>query len=162
MSDFSFTTKLEKLPTNLSYTALFLPYELMAQLPEKGRVRVAGKINGVTPFNLAILNLKEGPKYFMIGSQLRREAKIKEGDLVQVSFQLVDSELLEIPEEFKEALLIDEEAAVIFDSFTTGYKRSLMHYITSAKSIDTRIKRSLELIEKAKYGELNTFNKPSL
>jgi hypothetical protein len=77
MSDFSFTTKLEKRPTNLSYTALFLPYELMAQIPEKGRVRVAGKINGVTPFNLAILNLKEGPKYFMIGSQLRRDAKIK-------------------------------------------------------------------------------------
>jgi len=150
MTDYSFTTKLEKLPTNLTYTALFLPYEMVAQLPEKGRVRVAGKINGVTPFNLAILNLKEGPKYLMIGSQLRREAKIKEGDLVQVFFQLVDSELLEIHEEFKEALLLDEEAAVIFDSFTTGYKRSLIHYITSAKSIDTRIKRSFELIAKMK------------
>jgi hypothetical protein len=162
MTDFSFTTKLERLQSNLSYTALFLPYEIVAQLPEKGRVRVAGKLNGITPFNLAILNLKEGPKYLMIGSQLRKEAKIKEGDLVQVSFQLVDSELLEIPEEFKEALLLDEEAAVIFDSFTTGYKRSLMHYITSAKSIDTRIKRSLELLEKAKHGKLNSYNKPNL
>jgi translation initiation factor IF-1 len=162
MADFFFKAKLEKLPTNLLYTALFLPYELMAQIPEKGRVRVAGKINGLTPFNLAILNLKEGPKYFMIGSRLRKEAKIKEGDLVQVSFQLVDSELLEIPEEFKEALLLDDKAAVIFNSFTTGYKRSLMHYITSAKSIDTRIKRSLELLEKAKQGKLNFYNKPNL
>lgn len=155
MMDFSFTTKLERLPSNLTYTALFLPYEIVAQLPEKGRVRVAGKINGVTPFNLAILNLKEGPKYLMIGSQLRREAKIKEGDLVQVSFQLVDSEILEIPEEFKEALLLDEEANEVFSSFTTGYKRSLMHYITSTKNVDTRIKRSFELIEKIKVRNNN-------
>lgn len=156
MTDFSFTTKLERLPSNLTYTALFLPYEIVAQLPEKGRVRVAGKINGVTPFNLAILNLKEGPKYFMIGSQLRREAKIKEGDLVHVSFQLVDSEILDIPEEFKEALLLDEEANKVFNSFTTGYKRSLMHYITSTKNVDTRIKRSFELIEKIKVRNKNT------
>ncbi|MFA9213186.1 MAG: YdeI/OmpD-associated family protein [Candidatus Methylacidiphilales bacterium] len=73
--------------------------------------------------------------------------------MVQVSFQLVDSELLEILEEFKEALLLDKEAAVIFSSFTTGYKRSLMHYITSAKNIETRIKRSFELTAKIKNGQ---------
>lgn len=158
MNDFSFTANLERLPNNLSYTALFLPYEMVAKLPEKSRVRVEGKINDITPFNLAILNLKEGPKYLMIGSQLRKEAKIKEGDLVQVSFQLVDSELLDIPEEFQEVLLLDEVAAVIFHSFTTGYKRSLMHYITSAKSIDTRIKRSLELTTKIKNGHNSNKN----
>lgn len=158
MNDFSFRANLERLPNNLSYTALFLPYEIVAYLPEKGRVRVEGKINDITPFNLAILNLKEGPKYLMIGSQLRKEAKIKEGDLVQVSFQLVDAELLDIPEEFQEVLLLDEVAAFIFNSFTTGYKRSLMHYITSAKSIDTRIKRSLELTTKIKNGYNNNKN----
>jgi translation initiation factor IF-1 len=156
MTDFSFTTKLERLPNNLAYTALFLPYEILAQLPEKGRLRIAGKLNGVIPFNLAILNLKEGPKYLMIGSQLRKEAKIKEGDLVQVSFQLVDSKLLEIPEELLIALEQDDIAKEIFDTLTIGYKRSLIHYITATKNIDIRIKRALTLLEKIKTNTLNT------
>lgn len=159
MTDFSFTTKLERLPSNLAYTALFLPFEMVALLPKKGRLRVAGKINGTTPFNLAVLNLKEGPKYLMVGSQLRREAKIKQGDLVQVSFGLVDANLLEIPEELVIALAHDEDAKRIFDTFTVGYKRSLVHYITASKNIDVRIKRALELLEKVKLGQLSAMQK---
>jgi len=155
MENYSFTTKLEKLQSNLSYTALFLPYEIVTQLPEKGRLRVAGFLNNKIPFNLAILNLKEGPKYLTVGSILRREAKIKEGDLVQVSFHLVDPNLLELPEELEIALAQDEDAQRVFDTFTVGYKRSLAHYITSTKNIDVRIKRALELLEKAKTGTLN-------
>jgi hypothetical protein len=156
MFKFSFKTKLEKLPSNLSYTALFLPFEIVAQLPQKGRLRVAGLLNEKTPFNLAILNVKEGPKYLTIGSILRKEAKIKVGDLVKVSFQLVDPNLLELPEELEIALAQDEDAQKVFDTFTVGYKRSLSHYINSTKNIDVRIKRALELLEKAKTGTLNS------
>jgi hypothetical protein len=156
MSQFTFNSKLEKLQSNLSYTTLFLPFEIVDQLPEKGRLRVAGLLNNKTPFNLAILNLKEGPKYLTVGSILRKEAKIKEGDVVQVSFQLVDPNLLELPEELEIALAQDDEAKKIFDTFTIGYKRSLAHYINSTKNIDVRIKRALELLEKAKTGTLNS------
>jgi hypothetical protein len=45
MVSYTFTSKLEKLPSNLSYTALFLPFEIVAQLPQKGRLRVAGLLN---------------------------------------------------------------------------------------------------------------------
>ena len=156
MSQFTFNSKLEKLQSNLSYTALFLPFEIVAQLPEKGRLRVAGLLNNKIPFNLAILNLKEGPKYLTVGSMLRKEAKINIGDLVQVSFQLVDPNLLELPEELEIALAQDEDAQKVVGTFTVGYKRSLAHYINSTKNIDLRIKRALELLEKAKTGTLNS------
>ena len=45
MVSYTFTSKLEKLTSNLSYTALFLPFEIVAQLPQKGRLRVAGLLN---------------------------------------------------------------------------------------------------------------------
>ena len=41
-----------------------------------------------------------------------------------------------------------------WEELTTGYQRSLIHYITSVKNVDSRIKRSIELLERAKAGLL--------
>jgi len=149
---FSFITRLELLEKK-AHTGLYLPGEIVAVLP-KGRLRARGLLNGVTPFNLAVQSERSGAKFFMVGGPLRREAKIKQGDEVRVQFSWIDTEYLEIPEEFQAALEQDEEARAIFETFTTGKKRGLMNYITSVKNVDSRIKRSLELLYKIKTRQL--------
>jgi uncharacterized protein YdeI (YjbR/CyaY-like superfamily) len=52
---------------------------------------------------------------------------------------------LEIPAEFSAVLNHDAAARARWDTFTTGRRRSLLIYITGAKTEPTRIKRSLEL-----------------
>jgi hypothetical protein len=135
--------------------SLFVPVHILKQLPSKGRFRMEGTMNG-TPFNLAIQNDKELGKYFVISTPFLRELKCKPGEKVSVQFKLVSHEQLEIPEEFLAALEQDPDGHKIFYSFTIGLQRGLVHYIKSAKQIDTRIKRSLELIQKMKNGELHT------
>ena len=134
-------------------TAIFLPRNIIRQLPE-GRVRVKGAFNAA-PFALAVQNLKDGSRYFSVGAPLRKAAKIKVGDTVKVSFRIVDADKLDLPEELEAVLSQDDDAKKAWENLTTGYQRSLIHYITSVKNVDSRIKRALDLLNRAKTGLLH-------
>ena len=134
-------------------TAIFLPREIIRQLP-KGRVRVEGTFNGA-PFALAVLHRKDGSRYFSVSAPLRKVAGIKAGDPVVVLFKLVDPDKLEVPEELEAVLSQDDQAREAWDKLTTGYKRSLIYYVTSVKNVDSRINRSLDILNRAKAGLLH-------
>lgn len=134
-------------------TVIVIPEAVVNQLP-KGRVRVEGTLNGA-PFALAVQHMKEGARYFSVSAPLRKAARIRVGDSLKVSFKLVDPDKLDVPEELEALLAQDEKAKEVWDQFTMGYQRSLIHYITSVKNVDSRIKRSIELLEKAKARQLH-------
>lgn len=150
---FSFTTKLAEIESRFIKTAIFLPKEIIRTLPE-GRIRVQGTFNGA-PFALAVQNLKDGSRFFSVGAPLRKAAKIRLGDVVKVTFKIVDPDKLEIPEELEAVLSQDDDAKKAWDKLTTGYRRSLIHYITSVKNVDSRITRSIDLLNRAKAGLLH-------
>ncbi len=140
---------LKILDSNPSYTMVTIPSEIISELPESGRLRTLGKMNGAE-FSLAIQGRKNGNGFFMVGSALRRAAKITTGDPVEIEFSLTDPDFLELPEELKEVMEQDEEAGKIFFGMTVGMQRSLAHYVSSVKNTDSRIKRALELAYKMK------------
>ena len=123
-------------------------------MPVKGRVRTKGTINK-TPFALAIQHKKDGSRFFMVSAQLRREAKIGSGDAVKVRFWIVDPDEVDVPEELQAVLDQDREAMKTWKSFTPAWQRGLAHYVNAVKNIDSRIKRAIEIMEKAKYGQLH-------
>ncbi len=150
---YQFTATLETIHGTMKATVVFLPEAIVKKLPE-GRVRTAGTLNGA-PFDLAVQYKKDGSRYFSVGSILRRAARVKEGDRVTVVFQLTDPNKLVIPEEMEAVLEQDDEAWKVWNTFTQGYQRSLVYYITSVKNSDSRIKRALEIAEKAKARALS-------
>jgi hypothetical protein len=110
-------------------------------------------MNGV-PFDLAIQCLRSGSPRFFIGKKLATLLGVGPGGTVDVEFCITDYTIVEIPEELQEVLDQDEYASAIFNEMKPGMKRSLCIYVTSVKSIDSRIKRALELSDKMKKGEL--------
>lgn len=154
---FSFQTRLSRIDAVFIKTAIFLPKHIIARLPG-GRIRVKGILNSA-PFALAVQHLKDGSRYFSVGAPLRKAAKINAGDPVNVQFTIVDSDVLEIPEELEAVLSQDEEGRKAWDKLTRGYQRSLILYIMSVKNIDSRIKRALELVTRAKGGLLRNQKK---
>jgi hypothetical protein len=150
---YQFTATLETVRGAMKSTVVFLPEAIIRKLPA-GRVRTAGTING-TPFDLAVQYKKDGSRYFSVGGILRRAARVKEGDRVTVVFQITDPDKLVIPEEMEAVLEQDDEARKVWNTFTQGYQRSLVYYITSVKSSDSRIKRALEIAEKSKVRALS-------
>ena len=149
---FRFQTSLAPIKAAFLRTAIFLPREVVRQLP-KGRVRVKGTFNGA-PFALAVQHLKDGSRYFSVSAPLRKAAGIKIGDPVTVSFKIVDPDKVEIPEELEAVLSQDDEARNACDKLTRGYQRGLIHYVTSVKNFDSRIRRALALMDRAKAGML--------
>jgi hypothetical protein len=156
-SSFRFTTTLVAVKGSLMPVVIFLPQEITEALP-KGRVRTKGTINGI-PFALAPQYKKDGSRFFSINTAIRRAAKIKVGDKVEVQFKLVDFEKVDIPEELEAVLAQDDRAMEAWETFTIGMQRSLIHYVTSVKNVDSRIKRALAIMEKAKTRSLTVQKK---
>lgn len=151
MDKITFTAILEPIGGHHS-SVIFIPEEILDTRPEY-RVRAEGLINGI-PFNLSPLSQKYGPKFFMVSATLRKQLKAQIGDTVLVIFEWVDANKLDLPEELEAVLAQDEDFNKLFSAFTVGKQRGLVHYINSAKTIDTRIKRSLEIAFKVKTNTL--------
>jgi hypothetical protein len=151
---YRFETRLLTVHGSFTHTILVVPDEIIDSLPVKGRVRTKGTINKA-PFALAIQHKKDGSRFFMVSAQLRRTAKIGSGDLVRVSFRLVDPDVVDVPEELRAVLDQDAEGLKLWDTFTPGVQRGLAHYVNSVKNVDSRIKRAIEIVEKAKYRQLH-------
>jgi hypothetical protein len=150
---YSFSAPVVALSIQFKQFGVIVPQDVVEQLPPGSRIRTKGTIQGV-PFALAIQNLGSGEKYFTTSKPLLKLAGLKEGQHAHFIFQLADPNELETPIEMAEALEQDPEAIAIWSTYTVGKKRSLLHYVSSAKSTDTRIKRALELCHKMKT---NTF-----
>ncbi len=151
---YRFESILEYLSGVITHTGIVLPENILEELNQPKRIRIEGTING-TPFNLAIQHIKDGRRFLMVGNTLRKEAKLKAGDKVQVIFTLSDPDEIKLPEELMEVMEQDPEGKAVFSKFTPGLQRSLAYYVTSVKSVDSRIKRALELMDKAKSGKLH-------
>ena len=151
---YRFESVLEYLSGVISHNGIVLPEKTLEELNHPKRIRIEGTING-TPFNLAIQHIKDGRRFLMVGNTLRKAAKLKAGDKVEVIFNLANPDEIKLPEELMEVLEQDPEGKAVFSQFTPGLQRSLAHYVTSAKQVDTRIKRALELMDKAKLGRLH-------
>jgi len=152
--NYSFSGKLQPAEGVLADAAIFLPKEVIKALPE-GRVRAKGTFNQ-TPFALGVQYKKDGRRFFVVSLVLRKSAKIKMGDDVDVNFKLVDSEKVDLPEELEEVLAQDDEGLKAWTKITPGTQRGIIHYITSTKNVELRIKRSLQMVDRAKTGTLHT------
>lgn len=149
---FTFSAPLTKLDRQFAHAAVTVPAVILKQLPE-GRLRVKGFLNSA-PIDLAIQNVKNGPRFLMVSKVLARQAKVVIGDRVTVTFQLTNPDKIDVPEELQAVLAQDDEAMAAWRKLTPGLQRSLSYYVKSVKNIDSRIKRSFEMLHKVKTGQL--------
>jgi hypothetical protein len=137
-----------------------VPPALVEWMKERRLRRIAGHING-RPFELAMWGRAgEEERYLMISRQKMREIKALPGEIVQVTCAPVENpDEVALPEELAEVLRQDEAAAARFEKMTAGRRRSLAYYVSSAKGIDTRVNRAVELARQLRtytlYGDLN-------
>jgi hypothetical protein len=151
---FSFLGTLEIVEGVLAGAAIFLPKKIIRELPE-GRVRAKGTFNE-TPFELGVQYKKDGGRFFVVSLVLRKAARINLGDRIAVKFKLVNPQKVDLPEELATLLMQDNEGSKAWNKITPGLQRGIIHYITSTKNIDLRIKRSIQMVNRAKTGTLHT------
>lgn len=119
-----------------------------------GAVRILCSVSGQPEFPCA-LNPR-GKNYIIIASKaLIKLHKLQPDISFTVSVRKDPHDGLLLPEELEEVLDQDEWGGSLFNGLLPGHKRGLIYYVRSAKSVDTRIKRALEMIDKLKTGKLH-------
>jgi hypothetical protein len=112
--------------------------------------RVICEINGFE-FPCALRPRKVGDYFVGLSKEKMKKAKLLEGMQVMATFRLDTSEYgFTLPEEFAEILAQDEEGKRAFEACPPSYQRGWLHYISSGKAVDTRIKRGFYILERAK------------
>lgn len=112
------------------------------------RVKVVATFDGVE-YRGSIV--KMGLPCYMIGmtKEIRKKVGKEFGETVLVTIKR-DEEVreVEVPEDMKQALAENEEAATFYETLSYSAKRKYMQWITGAKKEETRNKRIAEAISK--------------
>ena len=142
----------------MGFHYLPLPHDTARPFLEGGTRRVIATLNG-RRVDRGIQGGKTDAPYLVLGLAILREIGAVVGDVVIVELEPhPNPNAIELGEEFEAALAMDEEAAERFFAMTPGRQRGLAYYITSAKRVETRIKRALEITRKLRtvtlYGDL--------
>ena len=118
---------------------------------------------GDTVAHLAFQNSKTLGLYLMFGSSLMKlhlKHGGKDSGVISVSVMSDDTVLqFQTCVELEEVLAQEEEAKKHYNRLTDGKKRGVIHWISSAKSVDTRVKRALKLAEQLNSGEFQAKTK---
>lgn len=157
----SFTTALQKFDSPLWGFHIVVPDEIAEPFLANGSKRVVCSLFGEAEFQCAIMvrgdKLEPAPpgKYFInINKELRSKFRLSVGDEVKAALRPDESKYgLPMPEEMAELLAQDPEGDRLFHALTPGKQRSLLYIAGKPKGSETRLKKSVVIIEHLKVNE---------
>jgi hypothetical protein len=124
------------------WTFLTLPKEASAKLPSRGQTTVEGTINGVA-FRATLEPDGQGGHWLKVDWKMREAAGAKAGDVVALGIAPVAEEPEpKAPADLRKALAAAPLGArEAWKDITPAARRDFIHWITSPKRPETRVKR---------------------
>jgi hypothetical protein len=121
-----------------SWSFLILPKTASEQLPRRGRITVAGTLNG-HPFQATLEPDGKLSHWLEIGKDLRESVNASDGDMMTLEITPVVPEPdPPVPTDFRKALAANPQAAETWAAATTLARLDWIHWIDSAKQRQTR------------------------
>ena len=147
--------KVETKLVKTSYNSHYIPIPL--DIAEKALTqfgkRVFCTINGQKSIHCAIQRHRDIGYYLTIGKSTKAKINVESGAEIILHIQQDTSKYqAEMPEELLATIETDPESEAIFSQLTPGFQRSIIHYVDSAKRIDTRVDRALKILNRLKMG----------
>ena len=128
-------------PKGAAWTFLVLPAAASKKLPTRSMVTVDGTLAG-QPFQATLEPDGAGSHWLKIEKKLREAAGVAAGDSVALEIAPVEMEPEpKLPADLKQALTDNPAAKATWAEITTVARRDWIHWITSGKKAETRIKR---------------------
>lgn len=145
---YRFNAPLARFSEGFKYYYVRFPYSVEELFGVKGKVRIQGKMNGID-IDRGLMPDGNGGHFIILGGELRKQAGLRLGNIT--TFEIWEHEApdeIEIPEEMEAAFEQEPEGRVMYEKLTPGHRRSVLSYITSAKTPETRAKRAAFLLER--------------
>ncbi len=160
MSYYPHVFEAEIVPHNVGYlhTVVFLPPQFFPQLPldKHPRLRISGEINNY-PFEGAWQPVR-GRWYLMLSKKLLKQTGLAIGDIAEVRFRVEDQDAVDVPEELSQAIATNDAVQSYWDSISSGKKRGLAYYVSSAKRAATRERRVNDVMAALQAKDTNLRN----
>lgn len=130
------------------YNVLFLPEDLIAELPLKQypRLRIEGEIADM-PISNAIIPAGDNRYYVMISPKIMKDADLHIGDDVEIRFGLADQDHVDVPKALEDALKANDQFYALWDTLTPGKRRMFSFHVKGAKTEKTRARRVDEAMD---------------
>ena len=150
MSKYSFRSKLESISDELEYFAFSVPEKISRALKTKAAVPISAKVNDSPTFRGSLFPIGGGRHYMRVKAEIRKAAKIKEGDRARIEFTVVDraTEASDLPKDLVSALR-EEGVLEVFKSLPPGKKGFMLRLIEKVAKPETRKKRIQDAVEAA-------------
>lgn len=128
-------------PKGAAWAFLVLPKDASAKLPARSMVSVEGTIAG-HPFQATLEPDGQGSHWLKVEQALREAAGIEAGATVALELApaAVEPEP-QVPSDLRQALAAHPAARAVWDDITPVARRDWIHWITSGKKAETRVKR---------------------
>jgi hypothetical protein len=126
----------------VSWTFLKLPREASAKLPSRGMTSVEGTLNG-SAFCATLEPDGQGGHWLKVDRKLREAASAVAGDVVALEVAPVANEPEpKVPADLRKGLAAaSPRAREVWSDITPAARRDFIHWITSGKRAETRVKR---------------------
>jgi hypothetical protein len=121
---------------------LILPKEASATLPSRGMTPIEGTINGF-PFQAALEPDGQKSHWLKVDRKLGKSLGADAGDIVTLEIAPAGKDTEpEVPTDLKKALAAAApKTRAVWSDITPNARRDWIHWITSAKQIETRTRR---------------------
>ncbi|MGY1410739.1 MULTISPECIES: YdeI/OmpD-associated family protein [unclassified Luteimonas] len=140
-------------PANASWTFLVLPAAASAKLPTRSMVSVEGELAG-EPFQATLEPDGQGSHWLKVERELREAAGVEAGDTVPLVLTPVAQEPEpKLPPDLRKALAGHPAARATWDDISAVARRDWIHWISSGKKAETRIKRIATACDKLASGQ---------
>jgi len=125
-----------------SWTFLVLPKNASAKLPSRGMTAIEGTINGFT-FQATLQPDGQKGHWLKVDRKLTKAARAEAGDVVTLEIAPAAEEPEpEVPADLRKALATAApKARALWSDITPIARRDWIHWITSAKQVETRARR---------------------
>ena len=124
-----------------SWLFLILPKDASAKLPSRGMTTVEGTLNGF-PFRATLEPDGQKSHWLKVNRKLREAAGADAGDVVTLEIaSLAEEPEPRVPADLRKALAAAPKARALWSDITPMARRDWIHWITSAKQLETRARR---------------------
>lgn len=149
MQQHRFSAEIGKQAGSMGLHFIEIPADIAETMFQTFPARAIVQIHGIA-FHAGVLRRKDGYYLVQMGKATLKKIKASLGECVEVILMPDNSEYgYEMPEEMQVLLDQDEDGRKVWEATSPGMKRSLLHYVNSAKSTDVRIKRAILILQRA-------------